>query len=86
MGTAAALGRTLEPSDDRPDAPAVIVLTNTMWRNRLGGDPQIKGRKLVLNGSPYVVPGLLPAGFIFPKAMADYAIPLAADNDPARAT
>ena len=63
----------------------MVVLTHAMWRNRFGGDPQIIGRKLVLNGSPYVVAGVLPAGFIFPKAIADYAIPLAADNDPARA-
>ena len=85
LGTTAVLGRTLEPADDRPDSPAVVVLAHAMWRNRFGGDPQIIGRKLVLNGAPYVVAGVLPAGFIFPKAAAEYAIPLAADSDPARA-
>jgi putative ABC transport system permease protein len=79
------LGRTLELADDRPDSPAVVVLAHAMWRNRFGGDPQIIGRKLVLNGAPYVVAGVLPAGFLFPKAAAEYAIPLAADSDPARA-
>ena len=84
LGTSAALGRTLEPADDRPGAAGVLVLTHAMWRNRFGGDPQIVGRKLILNGSPYLVVGVLPRDFIIPRATAEFAIPLAADSDPAR--
>src|SRR4029453_10128291 len=76
---------TLEPEDDRADAPAAIVLTHTLWRTRFGGDPGIVGQELVLDGSAYTVAGILTPDFIFPKATAEYAVPLRADSDPARA-
>jgi putative ABC transport system permease protein len=85
VGATAALGRTLEPEDDRADAPAAIVLTHMLWRTRFGGDPGIVGQELVLDGSAYTVAGILTPDFIFPKATAEYAVPLRADSDPARA-
>ncbi|HEX4681194.1 MAG TPA: ABC transporter permease, partial [Gemmatimonadaceae bacterium] len=84
LGTSALLGRPLEPRDDRPDAPPVVVVTEAMWRERLGGDRDIIGRKLVLSGAPYAVVGVLPSTFVFPRATPDYATPMAADRDPAR--
>jgi putative ABC transport system permease protein len=84
LGASAGLGRTLEPSDDRADAPPVVVITQGLWRERLGGDPNVIGRKLVLNGSPYEVVGVLSSTFLFPRTTPDYATPLAVDQDPAR--
>jgi len=84
LGVTAALGRTLEPEDDRPGAPAVIVLTYSLWKNRFGGDRQIVGRKLILNEAPYLVAGVLPRDFLFPKSSAEYAVPLVPDSDPSR--
>jgi putative ABC transport system permease protein len=84
LGASALLGRTLEPRDDRAEASPLVVITQAMWRDRLGGDPAVIGRKIVLNGSPYEVVGVLPSTFLFPRATPDYATPLAADQDPAR--
>jgi putative ABC transport system permease protein len=82
LGGSAVLGRTLEPRDDRAEASPVVVITHAMWRERLGSDPKVIGRKLVLNGSPFEVVGVLPPTFLFPRSTPDYA--LAADQDPAR--
>ena len=84
LGASARLGRTLEPNDDRADASPVVVITQGLWRERLGGDPNVIGRTLVLNGSPYEVVGVLPSTFLFPRTTPDYATPLAVDQDPAR--
>jgi putative ABC transport system permease protein len=61
LGSSPLLGRTLEPRDDQPGAPPVIVVTETMWRGRLAADQHVVGRTLVLNGSPYEVVGVLPS-------------------------
>jgi predicted permease len=84
LGASPLLGRTLEPRDDRGEASPVVVITEAMWRERLGGAPDVIGRKLVLNGSPYEVVGVLRPTFLFPRSTPDYATPLAADQDPAR--
>jgi putative ABC transport system permease protein len=85
LGVAAALGRPLEPDDDRPGAPAVLVVSHALWVRNWGGDPGIVGRKVTMNGTPYTLVGVLPADFLFPKTTAEFAIPLAADSDASRA-
>ena len=45
-----------------------MVLSDRVWRDRFGGDPSIVGRAVNLNGAPYTVVGVMPAGFAFPRA------------------
>ena len=47
----------------------VAVLSHGLWQRRWGGDPAIVGRVLNLNGSPFTVVGILPAGFRPPEAL-----------------
>jgi putative ABC transport system permease protein len=54
------LGRTYGPGEPRRD---VVVLANHTWRVRFGADPTIRGRILILNGYPFEVVGVMPAGF-----------------------
>jgi putative ABC transport system permease protein len=58
-----ALGRATRPDEDRADAPAVAVVSHAFWRRRLGGDEAALGRPITLNGRPFTVIGVLPAGF-----------------------
>jgi putative ABC transport system permease protein len=77
LGVRAARGRTFTTAD--PEAgPRVAVLSDGFWRRRLGADPAAVGRVLTLNGFPYVVSGIMPAGFTFPTARAELwtSIPL----------
>jgi putative ABC transport system permease protein len=41
----------------------VVVISHRLWQERLGGAPDVLGRQLTLNGSPFVVVGVMPEGF-----------------------
>jgi predicted permease len=60
------LGRGLQPNDDRPGAPAVVLLSHGAWLNRYGADPAIIGSVVRVNGVPATVVGVMPEGFRFP--------------------
>lgn len=64
LGVAAAHGRLLEPGDDATlDGAPVAVLGHAYWKNELGGDPDIVGRNVLVNGQPLTVVGIAPEGF-----------------------
>lgn len=54
-----ALGRPLTRDDERPDHPPVAVISQRLWEDRLGRDPQVVGRGLILGGTQYTVVGVL---------------------------
>src|SRR5215471_14191790 len=56
----AALGRVFTNEEDKPGAPAVVVLSHELWQRRFGGDPKILNQSLTLNDRPYAVIGVLP--------------------------
>jgi predicted permease len=66
LGLAAERGRTLGPADARADDRAV-VFAHGLWQRRFGGDPEIVGRKLTLDGEPMTVLGVMPASFGLPS-------------------
>ena len=76
FGVHAALGRTFATDEDQLGKSDVVVLGNRMWRTRFGGDPRIIGRKLVLDGKPCTVIGVLPAGS-FDRSRSELWLPLA---------
>jgi putative ABC transport system permease protein len=84
LGVDAGFGRTLEPEDDRPGSPNVVVMAYALWQRRFGGDASIIGKSLDLNGVSYTLVGILPQNFIFPIADAELAVPLVPDADPWR--
>lgn len=59
-------GRLLQADDERPDAPAVAVLSAEIFRSRFGADPSIVGRSIDLDGETRTVVGVLPPGFRIP--------------------
>jgi predicted permease len=84
LGVNAVVGRTLEPEDDRPEAPRVAVITYGLWQRRFGGDRGLVGQQLELNGASYTLVGILPPSFFFPIPVAELAVPLVPDADPWR--
>ncbi len=64
LGVGAAIGRVITPDDDKTRGDGfVAVLSYTYWRNRLGGDPAVVGRRLTINNYPFTIIGVSQAGF-----------------------
>jgi len=57
-------GRLLAPEDEQPGAP-VVVISHGLWVRGFGGDPQIVGRVIKLDGRDREVVGVTPEGFRF---------------------
>ncbi len=67
LGIGLPLGREIQPIEDRVGAAEnVVVLSYGLWQRRFQGDRAILGKRLSLNGSPYVVIGVAPEGFLGP--------------------
>jgi putative ABC transport system permease protein len=71
-------GRTYTAKEDVPDGPNVVVISNTLWQSRFGGDPSIIGRTIELGGEAYTVVGVTAPGFTSDPP-ADVWLPLRAD-------
>jgi putative ABC transport system permease protein len=84
LGVEAAVGRTLIPADDSPNAPRVVVLTHALWQRRFGADPKLVGQVLIFNGESYEVVGVLPPALPFPLPQAEFVVPLSPETDPWR--
>src|SRR2546426_1394566 len=69
------IGRVFREDEDKPGAPPVVVISHALWRDRLGGDAGIVNKTISLNGKPYTLLGVMPAGFEFPYKV-DLWLPL----------
>ncbi|HVW06186.1 MAG TPA: ABC transporter permease [Vicinamibacterales bacterium] len=65
LGVAPALGRTLGEADDQPGHEHVVVISDNLWRTQFGADRGVVGQKVPINGTPYVIVGVMPSGFRF---------------------
>ena len=61
-----ALGRGLQPDDDQPGSPPVVVLSDVIWRDRFDSDPAAIGQTLRINGEVMTIIGVMPERFAFP--------------------
>jgi putative ABC transport system permease protein len=66
LGIKPQLGRFFLPDDAQVAGKPVIVISDTLWHNRFGGDRNIIGQTIALDGTPYDIVGVLPAGIQFP--------------------
>ena len=54
---------TSAAEDDVPNAARVVIISDGLWKRRFGGATDIVGRRVVLNGEPHEIIGVLPADF-----------------------
>jgi len=66
FGVQPMLGRTFLPGEDADGKNNIAVLGYEVWHEIFHADPNIIGRVINLNGRPYEVVGVMPAGFRFP--------------------
>jgi predicted permease len=67
LGVRPLVGDLFGPEDDRPGTTGKALLGFGTWMRRYGGDRNVIGRSLTLNGQPYQVVGILPASFSLPR-------------------
>jgi predicted permease len=72
-------GRAFDENDEKPGAPAVVLVSEGFWRGRLGGDPGVLGRRIELDGSRREIVGILPDDFDLPTENVEVWIPLTFD-------
>ena len=67
LGIQPLLGRTPTPAEDQPDAQAVALVGEGLWRRHFGRDPGVLGRTVTIDGLPHVIIGVMPQAFRFPS-------------------
>jgi len=80
LGVHAAMGRTIERSDDAaPGASPVVVLSGVYWSGHFGSDPTVLNRRILVNGQPMTVIGILDRRFLGVQSgqTPDLYVPLA---------
>jgi macrolide transport system ATP-binding/permease protein len=64
LGLRPVSGRFFQPDEDtKPGGNNVAVVSYSLWANKFGSDPNVVGRILTLNATPYTVIGVAPHGF-----------------------
>lgn len=79
LGVKPALGRSFLPEEDEtPGSHPVALLGHGFWQREMGGDPEVLGRTVKLNGLTFTVVGVAPEEYpgTLPGLVADYWIPM----------
>jgi putative ABC transport system permease protein len=77
LGVEPQIGRVFTTTEDQPGAQRVVLLSYALWQRRFGGDGNIVGKPLTLNGESYIVIGVMPARFQFPSSDDEAWVPIA---------
>src|SRR6266513_2614005 len=66
LGVSPIMGRDFTAEDDKPGAEKVAILGHEVWKRYFGGDPNIVGQSVRINGKAATVIGVMPPNFKFP--------------------
>jgi putative ABC transport system permease protein len=77
LGVTPQLGRNFLPEEDRPGGSKAVLLGDAVWRASFGADPQVVGKAIALDDTPFTVVGVLPRNFEFlDNNPADLLVPI----------
>jgi putative ABC transport system permease protein len=76
LGVQPSLGRTFTPDEFTPGRENTIVLSQRLWKRRFGGSPSVVGSQITVNGKPFTIAGVMPAGFEYPGRRYELWAPL----------
>jgi predicted permease len=82
LGVAPIVGRTFRADDDRLGAAPVVILGGGLWKREFGSSLDVVGKSIVLNGTSYIVVGVIAPGFTFYGQDRDVYTPIGQYNDP----
>ena len=63
MGVQPLLGRDFDPSEAKPGTAPVVLLSYSIWQSHFGGDRNVLGRTITLDGRSFTIVGVLPANY-----------------------
>ncbi|MGA2595790.1 MAG: ABC transporter permease [Bryobacteraceae bacterium] len=90
LGAKPLLGRLLLPEEDKPGKPAVVILSDRVWKRLFNADPGIVGKSITIYDKAFTVAGVLQPGFLLnaevmpsegPLDKVDLFLPLPLDGD-----
>jgi predicted permease len=65
LGVKPVIGRDFAASEDAPNGPSVVLISDHLWKERFGADTHVDGRSIDLDGKSFTVIGVLPVNFHF---------------------
>jgi len=82
LGVSTTVGRNFISDEDREGAPPVAIISDSLWKRRLGGDRSVVEQTITLNDQPYQIVGVLPADFHYLyNDKVDVLVPIGASKD-----
>ena len=76
LGVKPSMGRTFTDTEDRHGAPRVVVISDSLWKQRFGAGRDVIGSQMRLDGEPHTIVGVMPPGFNYPRAAVQVWLPL----------
>lgn len=76
LGVHPMLGRVFESREENPGAEFVAILSHSAWQRYFGGAGDIVGQAVTLDGTKYLVVGVMGPGFYFPDSRTEIWTPL----------
>lgn len=80
LGASAHVGRTFSADESDRGKTDVIILGHGVWQRRFAGDSTVIGRRVMVDGTPRTVIGVMPPTFAFPTSATDFWKPLLIDR------
>ncbi|MCI0488713.1 MAG: ABC transporter permease [Blastocatellia bacterium] len=75
LGAQPFLGSTFQPGEVKPGSLNIVIMSYGLWQRRFGGDPNILGQPITINGYPVPVGAVMPPAFQFPTSEIDLWVP-----------
>jgi putative ABC transport system permease protein len=76
LGVAPLAGRWFVDAEAAGAGHAVVVVSESLWRDRFGADSSLIGRTIGVDGTPRTVIGVMPAAFQIPGSTQRLWVPL----------
>src|SRR5215475_715714 len=75
VGVRPRLGRAFQIGEDEAGRNRVALLSHRLWQRNFGGDAEVLGKEITLNGENYTVIGVMPPEFRFPSRLTEVWVP-----------
>ncbi|HEY7236565.1 MAG TPA: ABC transporter permease [Gemmatimonadaceae bacterium] len=77
LGVSPVIGRGFTDDEAQPGRNNVLLISEAIWRQHFGEVQNIVGKKILVEGVPHTIVGVMPSDFHFPNATTQYWQPLA---------